>query len=54
MTKTELRKLQKSKTGYYLNIPKKVAEELELHGDEFAKITYSKGDNKLVVELVRL
>lgn len=48
----ELRKLQKSKTGFYVTIPTKITKELELNGDELIKFV-SKGD-KVYLEVVRI
>jgi len=49
----ELRKLQKSKTGYYVTIPTVISKMLELKGDELIKFTVSE-DNKVHLEVVKL
>lgn len=50
----ELRKIQKSKTGLYINLPKKITEQLQLKGQEVVKIEYSKDSSKLLVEVLNI
>ena len=51
---TDMRKLQKSRTGWYINIPKKLESELNLKGGEVAKITKEDNSNKIIVEIINL
>ena len=48
-----MRKIQKSKTGWYINLPKKLIEELEITGDEFAKISKEEGSNRIIIDFVK-
>ena len=48
-----VRKLQKSKTGFYINIPIKVARGLGIDGSELVKFTVEPGSNRLSVEIVK-
>jgi len=50
----ELRKLQSSKTGYYINLPKKIIKELNLTGQEIIKITHNEGESLLSLEILNL
>lgn len=50
----EIRKLQKSKTGYYINLPKSIIKELQLTGKELIKITHPKGQAVLNLEIFNI
>lgn len=54
MSKVELRKMQKSRTGFYVNIPKSVSEKLALQGEEAIKIELDEENKKIVMTLIDL
>ena len=47
-----VRKLQTSKTGYYINIPKKLSEALELTGTEHIKFVHDKDTNQVTIHII--
>ena len=49
-----VRKLQKSATGFYINVPKKLADELNLTGTELVKFTGTQNENKFEVEIINV
>ena len=49
---TSVRKLQKSATGFYINVPKKLADKLKLNGTELIKFTESEQSGKFEVEVI--
>lgn len=50
---TEIRKIQKSKTGFYLNLPKKIVEKLNLTGTESVIIALTP-ENKLTINILKV
>ena len=49
-----VRKLQKSATGFYINVPKKLANKLNLNGTELIKFTTTEQANKFEVEIINV
>lgn len=53
MSVIEIRKIQKSATGFYFTFPKKIADSFKLKGGETLKITCNEM-NKVTVEVLKL
>ena len=52
--KSQVRKLQKSPTGFYVNLPKKIIKNLNIDGTELVKVSPTGEANKLVIEIVKI
>lgn len=48
-----VRKIQTSKTGLYVTIPRELVKELELKGGEYFKFITTE-DGKIIVEVVKM
>lgn len=49
---TLLRKIQKSATGLYINLPKKIIQEMKLTGKEVVKVTYNEDTQEITVKVI--
>lgn len=52
--KVHVRKLQKSKTGYYINIPKILSNDLKLTGTEHIKFVHDTQSGEVSIHIVRV
>lgn len=52
--KVHVRKLQKSKTGHYVNIPKKLSEELKLDGTEHIKFCHDVESGEVTMHIIKV
>lgn len=50
---SELRKIQKTPTGFIFTFPKKFADRLEITGSEILKVTCADEPNKLIIDIIR-
>jgi len=53
-TKIHVRKLQTSKTGYYINIPKKLSEDLKLTGTEHIKFVHDTQSGEVTIHIIKV
>lgn len=52
--KAQVRKIQKSPTGFYVNLPKKISKSLNIEGSELVKVSPADEPNKLMIEIIRV
>ena len=52
--KVHVRKLQKSKTGYYINVPKRLTDELKLDGTEHIKFTHDTQSGQVTIYIIKV
>ena len=50
----QVRQIQKSKTGFYINLPKKFVDKLKINGSECVKFTLDEENSKIILELIDL
>lgn len=46
-----IRKVQKSRTGLYINLPKKLIDKLKLDGSEFVQFVHNSEDNSVKLRI---
>lgn len=50
-TEIHIRKVQKSKTGLYINLPMKLVNNLKLDGSEFVQFIHNTEDNSIKLRI---
>ena len=50
-TEIHIRKVQKSRTGWYVNLPMKLVNNTELDGSEFVQFIHNTEDNSINIRI---